>query len=78
MHGAEQDSMFGVGDLKIVVELFEKGLNIWKGHKEKHAKLYDEIYGPLFEKLEPIVQTYLKILSDARADLEKRPSIPLD
>jgi hypothetical protein len=69
--------MFGVGDIKVVVELLENGLKMWKGHKEKRAKLYDEIYGPLFEKLEPIVQTYLKILNDARADLEKKPSIPL-
>jgi hypothetical protein len=74
----EVPAMIELSTIKTVVELFERALRLWNGHKETRAKSYDQIFEPLFSNLEPIVQSYVTILNDARKELQKRPCVDLD
>jgi hypothetical protein len=67
--------MIDIALAKTALDLWEKGLKFWENSKDRRAKLYDEIYDPLFTKLEPITQRYLSILIDARNALVERPPI---
>jgi hypothetical protein len=71
-------AMIEIATIKSAVELFEKALKYWVSHKEHQAKQYDEIFAPLFGKLEPIAQEYIKILNDARCSLQAEPRVALN
>lgn len=79
MLGAPQrdPAMIEIATIKTAVELFETALKFWVSHKEHQAKQYDEIFAPLFGKLEPIVQEYITLLNNARRSLQAEPRVAL-